>query len=72
MPQNICSLCVDKISDFYEYRLMCAATNLQTRTILNLPLVEPSRKQVRMCDFGCGGNLLNDSFSSLVLRPKPT
>ncbi|XP_039445357.1 titin-like [Culex pipiens pallens] len=46
MPQNICSLCVDKISDFYEYRLMCAATNLQTRTILNLPLVEPSRKQL--------------------------
>lgn len=44
MPQNICSLCVDKISDFYEYRLMCAATNVQTRTILNLPLVEPSRK----------------------------
>ncbi|XP_055616402.1 titin [Toxorhynchites rutilus septentrionalis] len=44
MPQNICSLCVDKISDFFEYRLMCAATNLQTRTILNLPLVDPTRK----------------------------
>ncbi|XP_065073082.1 titin [Ochlerotatus camptorhynchus] len=44
MPQNICSLCVDKINDFYEYRLMCAATNLQTRTILNLNLVEPTRK----------------------------
>nr|XP_029723510.1 retinitis pigmentosa 1-like 1 protein [Aedes albopictus] len=44
MPQNICALCVDKINDFYEYRLMCAATNLQTRSILNLNLVEPSRK----------------------------
>ncbi|XP_058449111.1 uncharacterized protein LOC131429076 [Malaya genurostris] len=44
MPQNICSLCVDKINDFFEYRLMCAATNLQTRTILNLPLVDPTRK----------------------------
>ncbi|XP_058811605.1 titin homolog [Topomyia yanbarensis] len=46
MPQNICSLCVDKINDFFEYRLMCAATNLQTRTILNLPLVDPTRKLI--------------------------
>lgn len=51
MPQNICSLCVDKINDFYEYRLMCAATNLQTRTILNLNLVEPTRKLVSLCFF---------------------
>uniref|UniRef100_A0A182QHV5 ZAD domain-containing protein n=1 Tax=Anopheles farauti TaxID=69004 RepID=A0A182QHV5_9DIPT len=42
MPQEICSLCVDKVNDFYEYRLMCASTNLQTRTILNLPIVYPS------------------------------
>ncbi|XP_053674127.1 uncharacterized protein LOC128724426 [Anopheles nili] len=42
MPQQICSLCVDKVNDFYEYRLMCASTNLQTRTILNLPIVYPS------------------------------
>uniref|UniRef100_A0A182IJ68 Ubiquitin-like domain-containing protein n=1 Tax=Anopheles atroparvus TaxID=41427 RepID=A0A182IJ68_ANOAO len=42
MPQQICSLCIDKVNDFYEYRLMCAATNVQTRTILNLPLVEPT------------------------------
>lgn len=50
MPQNICSLCVDKINDFYEYRLMCAATNLQTRTILNLNLVEPTRKLLNFGD----------------------
>ncbi|XP_050072650.1 dentin sialophosphoprotein [Anopheles maculipalpis] len=42
MPQSICSLCVDKVNDFYEYRLMCASTNIQTRTFLNLPLVQPS------------------------------
>uniref|UniRef100_A0A182SC10 Uncharacterized protein n=1 Tax=Anopheles maculatus TaxID=74869 RepID=A0A182SC10_9DIPT len=41
MPQSICSLCVDKVNDFYEYRLMCASTNIQTRTFLNLPLVQP-------------------------------
>ncbi|XP_055551258.1 titin-like isoform X2 [Wyeomyia smithii] len=50
MPQNICSLCVDKINDFFEYRLMCAATNLQTRTILNLPLVDPTRKLIPVSD----------------------
>ncbi|XP_053699074.1 titin [Sabethes cyaneus] len=50
MPQNICSLCVDKINDFFEYRLMCAATNLQTRTILNLPLVDPTRKLIPVGD----------------------
>uniref|UniRef100_A0A182KFF7 ZAD domain-containing protein n=1 Tax=Anopheles christyi TaxID=43041 RepID=A0A182KFF7_9DIPT len=47
MPQNICTLCVDKVNDFYEYRLMCASTNLQTSTILNLPLVNPSISLVK-------------------------
>ncbi|XP_058178270.1 uncharacterized protein LOC131294243 [Anopheles ziemanni] len=42
MPQQICTLCIDKVNDFYEYRSMCAATNIQTRTILNLPIVEPT------------------------------
>lgn len=37
MPQKICSLCVDKINDFYEYREMCKATNIQTRDLLGLP-----------------------------------
>lgn len=37
MPQRICTLCVDKINDFYEFREMCQATNIQTRKLLNLP-----------------------------------
>lgn len=38
MPQMACSLCADKINDFYEYKEMCKATNLQTRNLLGLPL----------------------------------
>uniref|UniRef100_A0A182LSI9 ZAD domain-containing protein n=1 Tax=Anopheles culicifacies TaxID=139723 RepID=A0A182LSI9_9DIPT len=41
MPQQICSLCVDKVNDFFEYRSMCEAINIQTRRFLNLPLVQP-------------------------------
>lgn len=37
MPQRICALCIDKINDFYEFREMCQATNVQTRKLLNLP-----------------------------------
>lgn len=37
MPQQICSLCCDKINDFYEFREMCTATNEQTRKLLRLP-----------------------------------
>lgn len=37
MPQRICALCVDKINDFYEFREMCQATNIQTRKLLSLP-----------------------------------
>lgn len=37
MPQCICTLCCDKINDFYEFREMCTATNIQTRKLLNLP-----------------------------------
>lgn len=33
----MCTLCADKISDFYEFREMCQATNIQTRKLLNLP-----------------------------------
>ncbi|XP_058065872.1 uncharacterized protein LOC131215498 [Anopheles bellator] len=47
MPQYICCLCMDKVNDFYEYRLMCAATNLQTRNILHLPLVDPSTTLIK-------------------------
>lgn len=47
MPQRICALCVDKINDFYEFREMCEATNIQTRKFLNLPdpaKVKPAKK----------------------------
>lgn len=37
MPQQICPMCIDKINDFYEFREMCQATNVQTRKLLNLP-----------------------------------
>lgn len=49
MPQMACSLCADKINDFYEYKEMCKATNLQTRNLLGLPLeikkAGPGRKK---------------------------
>ncbi|SPP80775.1 acrosomal protein KIAA1210 [Drosophila guanche] len=41
MPQTMCSICVDKINDFYEFREMCYATNKQTRNLLGLPQLEP-------------------------------
>ncbi|XP_026851127.1 probable serine/threonine-protein kinase kinX isoform X1 [Drosophila persimilis] len=41
MPQTMCSLCVDKINDFYEFREMCYATNKQTRNLLGLQQMEP-------------------------------
>ncbi|KAG4075593.1 hypothetical protein HA402_003418 [Bradysia odoriphaga] len=44
MPQSICTLCADKINDFFEYREMCGATNIQTRKLLGIPL-EPKRKR---------------------------
>lgn len=36
MPQSVCGLCVDKINDFYEFRDMCYATDVQTRKLLGL------------------------------------
>lgn len=43
MPQRICTLCVDKINDFYEFREMCQATNVQTRKLLNLPEITKAK-----------------------------
>lgn len=37
MPQNVCLLCVDRVNDIYEYRLMCEATQVQTRKLLGMP-----------------------------------
>ncbi|CAO1428120.1 unnamed protein product [Diamesa serratosioi] len=38
MPQNICMMCMDKISDFYEFRLMVLNTEQQTRDALGLSM----------------------------------
>ncbi|KAM8706422.1 hypothetical protein ACLKA7_010662 [Drosophila subpalustris] len=43
MPQTMCSLCVDKINDFYEFREMCYATNKQTRNLLGLKQADPQK-----------------------------
>ncbi|KAH8381554.1 hypothetical protein KR093_008043 [Drosophila rubida] len=43
MPQTMCSLCVDKINDFFEFREMCHATNKQTRKLLGLKQAEPQK-----------------------------
>lgn len=44
MPQNVCFICMDKINDFYEFRLMALNTEKQTREALGLPLVEEKPK----------------------------
>lgn len=31
MPQEMCETCMDKINDFYEFRLMAQNTEKQTR-----------------------------------------
>ncbi|XP_055849105.1 uncharacterized protein LOC129914078 [Episyrphus balteatus] len=36
MPQFMCTLCVDKINDFFEFREMCYATDGQTRKLLGI------------------------------------
>lgn len=46
MPQSICTLCADKINDFFEYREMCGATNIQTRKLLGIPLEVTKRKKL--------------------------
>lgn len=50
MPQRICALCIDKINDFYEFREMCQATNIQTRKLLNLPDIKPKKVTIKMED----------------------
>lgn len=37
MPQELCTLCFDRVNDIYEYRLMCANTQAKTRKLLGLP-----------------------------------
>lgn len=57
MPQSICTLCADKINDFFEYREMCGATNIQTRKLLGIPLEVAKRKK-----------LTNDKVNILIVE----
>ena len=41
MPQEMCIMCLDKINDFYEFRLMAENTEKQTREALGLPAPPP-------------------------------
>jgi hypothetical protein len=57
MPQSVCSICYDKINDFYEFRLMVLNTEKQTREALGLrphappalsvplPVIQPKQVQ---------------------------
>ncbi|KAL7026117.1 hypothetical protein ACKWTF_013798 [Chironomus riparius] len=47
MPQNVCFICMDKINDFYEFRLMALNTEKQTRDALGLPLEEEPPKPAK-------------------------
>ncbi|KFB50375.1 hypothetical protein ZHAS_00018649 [Anopheles sinensis] len=47
MPQEICLQCIDKVNDFFEYRAVCAATDSQTRAILNVAPDEPESVMVK-------------------------
>ncbi|XP_063705165.1 nucleolar protein dao-5 [Culicoides brevitarsis] len=37
LSQYCCGICTDKICDFYEFRLMCQSTDIQTRRLMGLP-----------------------------------
>lgn len=39
MPASVCAICLDKINDFYEFRLMAQNTEKQTREALGLPAI---------------------------------
>lgn len=80
MPQSVCQLCCDKINDFYEYRAMCAATNIQTRKLLGLPVVTtiktgkiPKRQKLEQietidlddCIFGVMGDEVKPELTTL-------
>lgn len=47
LPQNCCGICTDKICDFYEFRLMCTSTDIQTRRLLGLPPREERKAIVK-------------------------
>lgn len=36
MPQDICTLCCDKINEFHNFREMCYTTDIKTRKLLGL------------------------------------
>lgn len=78
MPQRICAMCVDKISDFYEFREMCQATNIQTRKLLNIPEPKAPKKVAIKSEepdvesiFGIVGADTKDTKSKAEPPPKP-
>ena len=48
MPQFMCTLCVDKINDFFEFREMCYATDGQTRKLLGIKGEPKSKSKVSL------------------------
>lgn len=62
MPQSCCSLCSDKIDDFWEFREMCYATNAQTRKLLGLR--EQKTKSETKSKSDTKVSLVEDAFSS--------
>ncbi|KAH8420739.1 hypothetical protein KR222_003653 [Zaprionus bogoriensis] len=69
MPQTMCSLCVEKINDFYEFREMCFTTNNQTRKLLGLHS-EDVKKVSNCLAFELGAALIK-AFLAQVKDVKP-
>uniref|UniRef100_A0A1A9VVF9 ZAD domain-containing protein n=1 Tax=Glossina austeni TaxID=7395 RepID=A0A1A9VVF9_GLOAU len=69
MPQTMCTLCVEKINDFYEFRDMCYATNAQTRKLLGLKHQEV-KKQLPVLDIKTELSIKEEMSSSSVLINK--
>lgn len=74
MPQRICALCIDKINDFYEFREMCQATNVQTRKLLSLPevtKVKAPKKVTIKTEEDAVESILGISDSGLKAKAEP-
>lgn len=79
MPQSICIVCMDKIADFYEFRLMVLNTEQQTRDTLGLSMkpaapikIEDSNNpNVRMSQLSEDDNLLIEIKSATKVRSGP-
>ncbi|CAO1426807.1 unnamed protein product [Diamesa tonsa] len=72
MPQNICIVCMDKIADFYEFRLMALNTEEQTRETLGLPLkpAVPIKKEIYKNPFDRLSDEDNLLIEEVKINPK--